>query len=313
MHLAIAIVGFRNPEDVMRCLAAVERSTYQDFEIVICENGGNASFADLTGVLPAVLAGGQPVRAISRPDNPGFAGGVNACIGASPDADAWWVLNPDTVPSPNAMAGLMDRLRLGDCHAVGSTLRLRDGRVQSHGGFWNRWLGRSKSIGWGSLSKTSPGRDEIESRQNYLNGASMLIGRKFLEITGTMCEDYFLYCEEVDWCIHGLSSGMRLGFAPDAEVLHYQGTTMGSSEHRGERSRLSIHLGERNKILLTRKYFPACLPIVIFSLILLISYRFASRGGWRRFLYEILGLWAGIMGESGKPSWMRGAGNATQQ
>lgn len=313
MHVAIAIVGFRNPEDIMRCLAAIERSTHPNFEVVICENGGNAAFTDLAGRLPTALESGQLVSAISRPDNPGYAGGVNACIGAAPDADAWWVLNPDTVPSPGAMAALVERLRVGDCHAVGSTVRLRDGRVQSHGGFWHKWQGRGVSIGWGSLSKMPPSRDEIERLQNYLNGASMLIGRKFLEATGAMREEYFLYCEEVDWCIRGMQRGMKLGFAPDADVLHHQGTTVGGFGNLKKRLRLPIHLTERNRLLLTRECFPVCLPAVILSSTLLILYHYALRGAWRQFWYGIQGLSAGVMGESGKPRWLGDGRNITVQ
>ena len=114
MHLVVPIVSFRNPQDIMRCLAALELSTYSDFEIIICENGGDDSFAELIRRLPTNLVAGQQIRAISRPDNPGYAVSFNACINASPSADAWWALNPDTQPSAGAMAAMVDRLRAGD-------------------------------------------------------------------------------------------------------------------------------------------------------------------------------------------------------
>jgi GT2 family glycosyltransferase len=305
MHLAVPIVSFRNPQDIMRCLAALELSTYSDFEIIICENGGDDDFAELVRRLPANLVAGQQIRAISRPDNPGYAVSFNACINASPSADAWWALNPDTQPSAGAMAAMVERLRAGDCHAVGCTIRLNDGRVQSHGGRWHKWTGRAVSLGWGSLSKESPRQDEIERRQNYLNGASMLISRQFLETTGLMDEEYFLYCEEVDWFLRGLRHGMKLAFAPNAEVIHDHGTATGGGQDLRQRSRLSTHLAERNRLLLTRKCFPMYLPTVILSAILLAFYHYALRGAWQQFWYGIAGLWAGVRGERGKPAWMR--------
>jgi hypothetical protein len=48
MHVAVAIVGFRNEGDIVRCLGALEASTHRDFEIVICENGGPEAYARLT-------------------------------------------------------------------------------------------------------------------------------------------------------------------------------------------------------------------------------------------------------------------------
>jgi hypothetical protein len=34
---------------------------------------------------------------------------------------------------------------------------------------------------------------------DFVNGASMLVGREFLEAVGLMEESYFLYFEELDW------------------------------------------------------------------------------------------------------------------
>ena len=41
--IAVAIVGYDNIEDVVRCVAAVSRSRWRDFEICICENGGTSA------------------------------------------------------------------------------------------------------------------------------------------------------------------------------------------------------------------------------------------------------------------------------
>jgi N-acetylglucosaminyl-diphospho-decaprenol L-rhamnosyltransferase len=304
MHVAVTIVGFRNPDDILRCLAALARSTHEDFEIVICENGGADSYKKLTGLLPAALPSGQTVEVILAPRNLGYAGGVNLCLAARPDADAWWILNPDTEPTPAAMSQLVARLEAGDCDAVGSPVHLANGRVQSYGGFWQGWLARAESIGFGRTPETRPDPCEIEKRQNYLNGASLLIGRRFLQTTGPMREDYFLYCEEVEWCLRALSRGMRLGFAPDAIVLHHQGTTMGQFTDLARRARLPIHLSERNKILLTRDCFPAVLPIVCAFSLVLIVYRYGRRAAWRQSLYGLAGWWAGIIGERGAPTWL---------
>src|SRR3546814_1835671 len=68
LHVAIVIVGFRNLPDIQRCLGALEASTYRDFEILICENGGDQAFSELVHALPSALPGGQPIRAVKAPD-----------------------------------------------------------------------------------------------------------------------------------------------------------------------------------------------------------------------------------------------------
>lgn len=304
MHVAVAIVGFRNAEDIVGCMAALERSTHADFEVIICENGGQDAFDALERQLPKRLAGGQPVRTVLAAGNLGYAGGVNVCIRETPDADAWWVLNPDTQPEPDVMALQVARLAIGDCEAVGSTIYLADGRVQSHGGHWRPWLARAVSLGHSSSLSNEPDQAEIERRQNYLNGASMMMGRRFLETVGPMREEYFLYCEEVEWCLRGVSLGMRLGYTPGARVLHYAGTTTGSYDDIRQRPRMPVYLNERNKMLTTWDCFPARLPVAAVASILLLVLRFGRRGAWRQVGYGMAGWAAGLLNRRGPPSWV---------
>ena len=224
MHVAIVVVGFRNPDDIAECLHALEAGTYQDFEVVICENGGPEAFGALSRCLPKALSGGQAVSVLAAPGNVGFAGGVNIGMASTPDADAWWVLNPDTKPDRDALAAKVARLAKGDCDAVGCTLYRPNGKIQSHGGRWRGWLARAESIGIGEPLGAAVDPLWIEREQSYLNGAAMLVGRRFLQVAGMMREEYFLYCEEVEWCLRGVRLGLRLGYAPDARVLHAQGT-----------------------------------------------------------------------------------------
>ncbi len=46
----------------------------------------------------------------------------------------------------------------------------------------------------------------------------------FVEVNGLMREDYFLYAEEVEWCLRAKRRGLRLGLAPAARILHVRPT-----------------------------------------------------------------------------------------
>jgi len=304
LHVAVAIVGFRNSGDIIRCLNALAQSLFEDFEVVICENGGTEAFEILKTELPPALPSGQKVSIICSPTNLGFAGGVNNCIRATPTADAWWILNPDTEPSPKALHNMVVRLNEGDCDGVGNTLILSGGLVQSHGGIWQSWLGRAVSIGIGESSEKKFNRAEIEKKQNYLNGASMIVNRRFLNRTGMMREDYFLYCEEVEWCLRATRQGIKLGFAEEASVLHHVGTTTGRNRDAGSQMSPSVYLGHRNVILMTKDCFPDRLFFVALCSVLLIPLRFIRRGTWRQLENAYSGWMAGLRGERGRPEWM---------
>jgi len=301
LHVAICIVGFRNPDDIEACLGALANADYRDFSVTICENGGAAAYEELAARLPPRLAGGQVVRAFDAHANLGYAGGVNACLRESSDAGAWWVLNPDTVAEPRALGRLVERLQRGDCHAVGATVHFADGVVESRGGRWRGWIARAVSLDFGKSLEAPASEAALEPMINYLSGASMLVGRAFLERAGPMREDYFLYCEEVEWCLRAIRRGLRLGLAIDARVLHNQGSTTGSVADIRQRSRMPVYLDERNKLLLTRDCFPGRLPVAAAASFLLLWLRFARRGAWRQLGYGIAGWRDGLRDRRGPP------------
>jgi GT2 family glycosyltransferase len=194
--VAICIVGFRNAEDIAACAEALGASTHRDFEIVICENGGAEAHQKLVSVLPRILPAGQPVHVHLAPGNLGYAGGVNLCMRASTGADAWWVLNPDTVPDPDALAELVAALESGEHDLVGGIVYDEGEAVGSYGGRWRKWLARAESIGQGKRLDDPIDEPAVARELGFISGCSMLVGRRFLETTGYMREDYFLYCEE---------------------------------------------------------------------------------------------------------------------
>lgn len=304
MHVAVAIVGFRNVHDIVRCVRALEMSDYQNFQVVICENGGREAFSGLKENIPLSLPNGQIVRLIEAPGNGGFASGVNICIAESSDADAWWILNPDTEPSQGSMAALVDGLRGGN-DAVGGVLHFPNGLIQNCGGKWRSWFARTVAIGNGEPVEAVPNQSVVELEQMFLSGASMMVSRKFIEIVGLMSEEFFLYCEEIDWCLNARAVGMRLGFAPSALVLHHQGTTTGYHSDVKTRSHVSVYLDERNKMLLTRRHFPLQLPVAAVAALLLIGMRYLRRGAVRQFGYGISGWQAGLRGKNGPPPWLK--------
>lgn len=304
LDVAITIVSYRSAGDILACFAALERSICPDFRVVVCENGGEAAFVSLRDRLPERLAGGQPVELLLAPENLGFAGGVNFCIDHSRPADAYWILNPDTQPEPTALAAMLARLQRSDCGAVGHDLVLSDGRLQSLGGHWRAWSARAISLGHGKPRRMTRAPEALEARINYILGASMLVSRGFLERAGKMREDYFLYCEEVEWCLRAARRGEKLGYAPEAVVQHAQGTTTGGGNALRTRSRVAVYLNERNRMLLTRDLFPRRLPIAAPIALLHILVRYGKARAWRQAGYAAHGWLAGLRDERGKPPWL---------
>jgi GT2 family glycosyltransferase len=130
-------------------------------------------------------------------------------------------------------------------------------RIQALGGSsYNPWLGRGRHISGGlPADKSTIQPSAVESDLSYVVGASMLVRRRFLEEVGLMSEHYFLYFEELDWALRARSR-FSLAYSPNSVVYHKEGASTGSSALAVRRSRLADFYSSRNRMLITRKYFP---------------------------------------------------------
>ncbi|PZQ55952.1 MAG: glycosyltransferase family 2 protein [Phenylobacterium zucineum] len=306
-HIAIAIVSFRNPGDITKCLAALATSTWTDFTVYVCENGGDAAYENLCAAIPDRLPSGQSVVRINAGDNLGYAGGVNRCIRAiEGDYRAVWVLNPDTEPEAGALTALLARLDRNDVDAVGGVVLLNETYVQSYGGLWRPWLGFGASMGLGTDPALGVDAAEIERNLWFLSGASMLVTREFIRKVGPMQDDYFLYAEEVEWFLRARQKGMKLGFTPDARVFHGLGTTTGW--HGGDFKtwpRMPIYLDARNRVRMTAQLTPLLLPTALLGIVAHGARRYLRKGANAQFGYLLQGVAAGLRGESGRPAWVK--------
>ena len=325
---AVSMVGFRNAGDVRQCITKLQEGTDQEFVVLICENGGRMAFDDLVTALGALmviepappsedtavedvwrgrLPGGQIVEALHAADNLGFAAGVNATISRLAAYPAWsalWVLNTDTEPEPEALAALVKKATSDPSYGiVGSRLVLfGTGKIQAYGGRWRKFTARGFNIGLHCPESALVDVSAVEREMDYVLGASMYVTRAYVEEVGGMAEEYFLYAEEIDWCLRRGRFG--LGFAPDSVVHHHHGGTIGSSMTTRHRSWFSVYLDERNKHLIARRLHPTLYPLIAFNTFALIG-RYIWHRSPRNFTAALLGWWAGLRGRSGRPVWLR--------
>jgi GT2 family glycosyltransferase len=220
--------------------------------------------------------------------NLGFAGGCNVGLRyamARGDCAFAWLLNNDTVVEPTALAALVARLaERPDAGQCGATVAYyhRPDRVQARGGAaYNRWLATTRRIGDGEPAGARANAARVERSMSYVDGASLFVRREFLDAVGLMSERYFLYFEELDWALRG--ADYELAYAPDAVVYHKEGRSIGSHADGRRTSALADYYALRNRLLLTRQFFPAALPTVYCGLLGAAVNRM-RRGQFRRAL-----------------------------
>lgn len=218
----------------------------------------------------AALQSGVQVHIVRAGGNLGFAGGNNVGITAAGLSrySHFWLLNNDTVMAHDALAALLQRAavdaRVG---MVGSTLIFysQPGSVQALGGGWfDRRAMRMSHIGEFSAPEAAPSDATalaaVEAQMAYVVGASMLVSSDFVRDVGPMCEDYFLYFEELDWALRA-SPRYTLGYAPDSRVFHKAGASTMQTQ-----SEFSLNLLYRNQLRFASRFMPERLPALKRSL-----------------------------------------------
>lgn len=285
-RVAIILVNWNSWQDTLECLDSLLLLEYPDFRIVVCDNGSSddslqelRNWANRHGSgfteyrrAEAEAGGSQSapptLTLIRNGENLGFAGGNNVGLRyalACGDIDYCWLLNNDTVVEPDALTHLVARMQQQPTTAMcGSTIRLYHDRQRLQalgGGHYCRWIGLPWHYGRFSTRGTAIDNKKAEAWMNYVEGASMLVSRQFLQEIGLLCEDYFLYFEEADWAIRA-KDRFDLAYAPESIVYHKVGGSIGTSSNPAKMSYTSDYFNIRNRLLFTRRFYPAALPTV---------------------------------------------------
>ena len=287
----IIIVNWNGGHDTVECLESLLRLSYPSFTPVVCDNGSSDDslevikrWAESRGLCYNEFSSTEvaydsrseadfPLVIIRSQMNLGFAGGSNVGMRyalARGDCDYVWLLNNDTVVDTDALTRLVERIDLqpsvGMC---GSTIRLYHDpdKIQAlGGGYYFRWIGLPWHYGRFRIWGKKIDQRRAEMWMNYVEGASMLISRKFVEEIGLMCEDYFLYFEEADWAVRA-KGRFKLAYARQSIVYHKVGASIGTSSNPAKKSMVCDYFNIRNRILFTKRFFPAALPTIYLGLL----------------------------------------------
>lgn len=318
-QLGVAICTYNSADVIIDCLETLLRSKGVALNVVIADNASTDGTPDLirqwsksrnwsipsdcpftldlthssgsVDLRSGRISGAQHrLRFVETGVNGGFAYGINNALGLlleDPGIERFWILNPDClVPETTALAFTQQG-------TAGSGFSLMGGRVlycdepmliQIDGGTLNRWTGVTGNINLGRPHQGTP--PPAPSDMTFITGASLVASRAFIERSGLMPEDYFLYYEEVDWALR--RGDLPLAYCPEAIVFHRAGTAIGSPTLGRSGSVFSTYFKHRARLRFVRRHYPASLPIAI-------AYSVAKalqqllKGGFRSALSIILG------------------------
>ena len=202
-----------------------------------------------------------PFILIRAEENLGFSGGNNLALRyamSRGDAGFVWLLNNDTVIQPDSLSELVQQAQSESSLGILGSKVLhydRPNLIQLlGGGTLHRWKGITTH-----LCENQPNEQDSHavSDVDYICGASMLVRTEVLSVIGLLDEQFFLYCEDLDWCLRASAKGWKMGICPGSILWHKGG---GTTRHRSPRQ---DYYAVRNALLIMRKYFPRRFPTAL--------------------------------------------------
>ncbi len=199
--------------------------------------------ASADGTAEAIRTRFPDVQVIASAENLGFAAGNNLAlrvIGFGQDVpsdrlpEAVFLLNPDTLVEDRAIRTLYEALLAApDNGLVGARLSYGDGAFQ-HSAFAFPGVMQTAfdllplpaRLSGTRLNGRYPRRlyDGAEPFPvDFVLGATMMLRREVIQQVGMFDEQFFMYCEEIDWAMRIRRAGWRVLCVPGARIVHLEG------------------------------------------------------------------------------------------
>ena len=239
--ILVVILNYRTPDLTIDCLRSLvdEVKRLPQLRVTVTDNDSGDDSAERIAAAIDTEGWGDWATFMPLPKNGGFAYGNNAPIRKLMEQNALTdyvlLLNPDTVIRPNAIKALMDFMEEHPKAGIaGSRLEDPDTTPQcSAFRFHTIWSELDHGLRIGLVTRLlsrwmiAPPVSDEACQTDWVAGASMIVRRDVLEQVGLMDEGYFMYYEEMDFCLQAHRAGWECWYVPESHVVHLVGQSSG--------------------------------------------------------------------------------------
>jgi GT2 family glycosyltransferase len=229
-EVSIIIINYNTFKLTVDCIRSVVGKTKDvSYEIIVVDNASPHDNADEFLILfPQIVL-------VKSKNNLGFAGGNNLGI-ARARGKFILLLNSDTVLVNDAISIAVQKLESdASLGVVGAQLLYENGKIQHNCQRFpsikyklfellrlQKLLG--KKIGGRILLGSFFGHDEA-IYTDWIWGTFFMFKKDILQkLPGEkLADEFFMYVEDMQWCMEFRKRGYRVAFEPEAKVIHYMG------------------------------------------------------------------------------------------
>lgn len=228
---AIIILNYRTPQLVIDCLKSLENQIEIGYDQVIVVD--NASGDNSVELLQQTITENQWfswVQLLPSSVNGGFSAGNNLGIKAI-EAEAYLLLNSDTIVRPGALSSLLHAWKTHpEAGLISPRLEWPDSTPQISCFRYHSPLSQLiDAAATGIVTKLLQNYNvplEVSNtpyQPQWTSFACVLIRREVIEQIGFMDEGYFMYFDDVDYCRRVNQAGWQILHWPEARVVHLRG------------------------------------------------------------------------------------------
>jgi len=235
--LSITICSWNTVGDLRACLQSLREAADEgSFEVVVVDNASEDGSADM------VEAEYPEFVLLRQYTNLGFTGGHNLAIKEARGRDVA-LLNSDTIVHRGAVSRVISYMQSHpDVGIVGPKLLNPDGSLQLScrrfpnpvaAAFRNTWLGRMFPNNRYLREYLMTDFEHDAPREvDWVSGAALFIRREVIDSIGLLDDEYFMYCEDVDYCKRAWNAGWKVMYLPDAVITHAIGRSSDQAPNR---------------------------------------------------------------------------------
>lgn len=226
-RLSIVVVNLDRRERLRYCLSSIPRAvSMYPYELFVVDNGSRDGSAAMVqeDFADAIL--------IENRTNLGFSRATNQALRQA-NGDYFLCLNNDTWLYPESLNRLVSFMEVHpEVGIVGGKILNPDGSIQSSArsfptlvnALFNRTSLLTRFFPENRFSRRYllSDWDHAEVREvDWVSGSFLAIRRHTCNQIGLLDEEFFLFCEDVDWCLRARRAGWKAVYLPEAVVIHY--------------------------------------------------------------------------------------------
>lgn len=244
--VSVVLVSFRTPTLLAACLEELRREPCIR-EVIVVDNASGDGSAEL------VERAFPETRLIRNAMNVGFARAVNQALGECA-GEYILLLNPDVVLGPTAVSQLVALLASDpSIGAAGPAIRHIAGRLRvlsggrqptlwrmfTHATLLSRFSRRAPLLE--GLNLLAGVHDDRPRDVEWLTGACLMIRHDALDSVGQLSERWFMYAEDLEFCLRLGRAGWRLVHLPSAHIVHHMAASTDCSTATSTAWAVALH------------------------------------------------------------------------